>query len=79
MIDFVNLLIKAIGAAVIAVLNTLPQTPFSWDLGALGPVWGYVNYFIPFNVLAGEMSVFLVSTLVWYGVRWLLRALKYIE
>lgn len=79
MINLINLIIQACANAVLAILNLLPQTPFNWDLGALGEYWGYVNYFIPFASMATIMTGFLSATLVWYGVRWVLRFVKYID
>ena len=79
MIGFVNLIIKALAALVISILNILPETPFSWDLGSLGTYWAYANYFIPFGTLAGIMATFLISVMVWYGIRWILRVAKYID
>lgn len=79
MIDFLNFLIKNFAAIVVGILNLLPQSPFTWDVGALGPYMAYINYFIPFGVLAGIMSTYLVAVLTWYAVRWVLRFVKYID
>lgn len=79
MIAFLNYLIKGFAAIATTLLNLLPQTPFSWNLGSLGTYWAYANYFIPFNLLAGITATFLTSVLVWYGLRWVLRFVKYID
>jgi len=79
MIGFLNWLIKALAAVVVTILNLLPQSPFTWDLGSLGPLWANANYFVPFNVLAGVMGTYLVSVGVWYAARWILRLARYID
>jgi hypothetical protein len=79
LISFINKLIQFLADAVILLLNILPQTPFSWDLGALGPFWGVANYFIPFGAIAGIMATYVTAVAIWYGVRWILRIAKYIS
>lgn len=79
MIGFLNAIINGFASIVVTILNLLPQTPFSWDLGALGPYWAYVNYFVPFGTLSGIMATYLLSVMIWYGVRWVLRFVRYID
>lgn len=79
MIALLNYIIQGLAAVVVTILNLLPQTPFSWDLGSLGPYWANVNYFVPFGTLAGIMTTYLLSVAIWYGVRWILRFARYID
>lgn len=77
-ISALNKIIQLLADAVMLILNLLPQSPFTWELGALSPFWGVVNYFIPFGALAGIMATYVTAVLVWYGVRWILRLGRYI-
>lgn len=79
MTQIINSLIAAIGAMVSGVLSLLPQSPFIWDMGALGPYMGMINYFVPFNVLSGIMATYVAAVLLWYAVRWALRFARYIN
>ncbi|MNJ26028.1 hypothetical protein D3C77_204930 [compost metagenome] len=79
MVDILNFLIRTLAAIVTAIMNLLPQTPFTWDMGALSPHLGVVNYFIPFAGLITITGVFLTATLAWYAIRWILRLAQYID
>lgn len=79
MVDIFNWLIKSLAAIVQAVLSILPDTPFSWDVGSLGPYWAVVNYFIPFGTIAGILATYVTAVAVWYGIRWILRLAQYID
>ncbi len=79
MVDMLNKVIEAIAGLVSTVLSVLPQTPFTFDLGALGAYWKAVNYFIPFNTMATFLAVYLIAVGIWYVSRWALRLAKYIQ
>lgn len=79
MTDIINGIISAIGSLVSGLLGLLPKTPFTWDMGNLGPYMGMINYFIPFNALAGIMAAYVAAVALWYVVRWALRFVRYIN
>lgn len=78
MIAILNAVIKAVSVAVIAVLSLLPTSPFSWDFSFLTGYMGWVAYFIPIGSLISIMAAYVGAVLVWYGIRWLLRFVRYI-
>lgn len=68
---------------VIPLLMLLPQSPIqAWQptgFNQFAQIMGWVNYFVPLGAIAAIMSTYLVAVLVWYGVRWFLRIVRYIE
>lgn len=78
-VAFINKIIDFLAAAVVLVINLLPQSPFTWQLGALGPYMSFVNYFIPFAAISGVMATYVTAVLLWYAARWILRFSRYIS
>lgn len=67
-----------------AVLMLLPDSPFENEgftdaLAKFDSIMANINYFIPFNDMFLFMGIYLVAVLIWYGARWLLRFVKYID
>jgi hypothetical protein len=79
MIALLNLIIEGIAAVVIAILDVLPQTPFSWDFGAMSPYLAYANYFFGLDNIVTVTGAYLSACLLWYGIRWFLRLANYID
>lgn len=66
------------------VLMVLPESPFQNEgfisgLNQFADIMANINYFIPFNDMFIFMGIYLVCVLIWYGARWLLRFVKYID
>ncbi|RJQ26227.1 MAG: hypothetical protein C4589_10085 [Peptococcaceae bacterium] len=78
-ISILNTIIENLSVVIIAILNLLPNSPFTWDLGALSTYVGVMNYFIPFRAMATIMMAYVAAVTVWYTVRWVLRFAKYIQ
>ena len=67
-----------------AVLMVLPESPFQSDgftsaLNSFNNIMANINYFIPFNDMFIFMGVYLLCVIIWYGARWLLRFVRYID
>lgn len=78
MIDILNAVIRAVSTAVVAVLSLLPSSPFTWDFSGLSSYLGYFAYFVPVGTLVAVMAAYVGAVLTWYGIRWLLRFVRYI-
>lgn len=67
-----------------AVLMVLPNSPFQNQefvtiFEKFNGIMENINYFIPFNDMFLFMGIYLVCVLIWYGARWLLRFVRYID
>lgn len=64
-------------------VSWLPVSPFQsieWSQDSFTyMVLSWVNYFIPLGWIMGIMSSYLTAVLIWYGVRWVLRFVRYID
>ncbi|GEO28087.1 hypothetical protein AAC03nite_38720 [Alicyclobacillus acidoterrestris] len=78
MSDIINGIIGVFAAAASAVLGILPSDPFQWATNALGQYLGAINYFVPFQGMVDELALLLPAILVWYGLRWVLRFIRFI-
>lgn len=73
----VNWLIKGVGAALIWVINLLPDTPFGTPSSPPGGInLGYVTWLLDFPTWLAHLSVLLTATLLYYSVRVAARWLK---
>lgn len=64
------------------VLSILPDSPFKDipnDLGFFTDVMGWINYFVPVGTILSILTVYLGAVLIWYGVRWIMRFVQYID
>ena len=67
-----------------AILVVLPDSPFATDgftatLDKFSTIMANINYFIPFNDMFLFMGVYLLCVIIWYGARWILRFVRYID
>jgi len=81
--DFIAILKQVIGvfakwAGVLLVL--LPDSPIQAGIPELGSneTIRIVAWFLPIAEIVGIMQVFLLATITWYFVRWILRFVRYI-
>lgn len=72
LLDFVSFVVNSL-------VGALPNSPFTWDFSWLGQWWTVVNFFIPFQAMASLTLYYVGAVGVWYGVRWLLRIVRYIQ
>lgn len=79
--DIINAVFGWLIDAVIAVLQLLPESPIQKIASYEGAkdIIGYLNWFIPVGMMVNTMGAVLAASLVWYGVRWVLRFSKYVE
>lgn len=77
--SFINLLIAGLSSVVNSVLLLLPNSPFTWNLGELSPLWKYVTFFIPIPEMITLTTSYCAAVLTWYGIRWVLRFAQYIQ
>jgi hypothetical protein len=71
------------GLAVIAI-GWLPDSPFQAQefqqtLEGFSDLMGQINYFVPFGQMLSITAVYISAVLIWYGVRWVLRFVRYID
>lgn len=79
---FDNLIDWAINL-VIPLLLMLPESPIqAWQpqgMSQFAQIMGWINYFVPLGAIAGIMTSYVAAVLIWYGVRWFLRLVRYID
>jgi hypothetical protein len=78
-IKIINTILDKFCDVAMVVLGMLPESPFFWDLGGLGNIFGFANYFIPFASMLTLMTSYVSAVAIWYAVRWVLRIIRYIE
>lgn len=81
MSDILNFLIDTIVDIVKSLLSVFPDSPFQKIVlpdGFLNFL-GYANYIIDFGLIMQFSVTYLTAVLIWYGVRWLLRLVRYIQ
>lgn len=75
MIGLINELIAQIGALLGFILNLLPDSPFTWDLG--GNIFlQFIGWIIPIPTIVTELTAFTFAVAVYYGLRVVLRWIK---
>lgn len=65
-------------------LALLPNSPFANEtfingLAQFQTIMSNINYFIPFNDMFLFMGIYLLAVIIWYGLRWVLRLVNYID
>lgn len=79
MVGLLNKIIELLASALNAVLTLLPTSPFQSisfpDTGFLG----WIGLFIPVTAILDLFATWLSAVLVWYGLRWVFRFVRYIE
>lgn len=78
-INLINFLISQLGNIITGILSLLPDSPFTWDLGALAPYWSYVTVFIPIPEMITLTASYVAAVLLYMGIRWVLRFTKFIQ
>lgn len=78
-INVLNGVIRQLSDIMIFIVNLLPSSPFTWDLGALGEYWNTVNYFVPFQGMFTIATTYISACLIYYLLRWILRLVRYIQ
>jgi hypothetical protein len=79
-VDILQAIINALGALIGFFLNLLPDSPFQQQqFEGLEMLFGYVNWFVPVGDIIVFMGVYLSAVAVWYGVRWVLRFVRYVK
>ncbi|OPX01404.1 hypothetical protein [Geobacillus sp. LEMMY01] len=70
----------------LAVLSIgwLPDSPFQTDsfrktLSGFSDLMSYINYFVPVGQMLTITAAYVAAILIWYGVRWILRFVRYID
>lgn len=76
LLDGVNLLISAVGAVLVAVINLLPQSPFNWDMSAATGFMGLFFWLVPVPAILSVIALWIPAVGVYYGLRVLLRQIK---
>lgn len=71
------------GLAVLAI-GWLPDSPFQTQefrntLLGFSDLMGQINYFVPVGQMLTITGAYVAAVLVWYGVRWILRFVRYID
>lgn len=81
MADILNFLIDTIVDIVKSLLSVFPDSPFQQIVLPAGfsDFLGYANYIIDFGLIMKFSVTYLSAVLVWYGVRWLMRLIRYIQ
>lgn len=80
LVSILNGLISAVAAAINFVVGLLPASPFAWTPSPEMADWlKAINYFIPLSTMLGIMVTYCVASLLWYTVRGIMRAIRYIQ
>lgn len=80
MVTIANWLIDLIYTIIMGLLDILPDSPFRFTLDDNFKTYiAYVNYFIPVGTLIAILVTFTTAVGVWYGIRWLMRIVRYIQ
>lgn len=80
MVTIANWLIDLIYTIIMSILNILPDSPFRFTLDDNFKKYiAYINYFIPVGTLVAILLSFTGAVAVWYGIRWLMRLIRYIQ
>jgi len=64
------------------VLFLLPDTPFNWEVmeQLRSSTWySYFAYFLPIDGMISVLTVYLISVVGYYAIRWILRLIRYID
>ena len=78
-IGVINTFISDLGATIGAVLAILPNSPFTWSLGALQSYVNWLNYFLPISAIVVELPYYLSAVTAYYLIRVVLRWIKLAE
>jgi polyferredoxin len=80
LVSIINGLISAVATAINFVVGLLPASPFAWTPSAEMADWlKAINYFIPLGTMLGIMVTYCAAALLWYAVRGIMRAIRYIQ
>lgn len=80
MVTIANWLIDLIYTIIMSILNILPDSPFRFSLDDnIKTYIAYVNYFIPLGTIVTILVAFTTAVGVWYGIRWIMRLVRYIQ
>lgn len=80
MVKIANWLIDLIYIIINSILSILPDSPFRFTLDDTFKEYiAYVNYFIPVGTLVAILVTFTTAVAVWYGIRWVMRLVRYIQ
>lgn len=78
--DFFASAVSWIKDMIVAVIDLLPDSPFSFDIPAsIHTIIGYVNYFVPVGQMVVVLTGWTACILVYYGASLLMRWIKAIE
>jgi hypothetical protein len=69
--------------AVLAI-GWLPDSPFQTQefqetLSGFSDLMAQINYFVPIGQMMAITAAYIGAVLIWYGVRWILRFVRYID
>jgi hypothetical protein len=76
MIDILNALIKVIGVVVGQIVGLLPTSPIALttdNYTGLHTYMGYAAWFLPLAEIGTFVTAVAAATLIWYGLRIVLR------
>lgn len=79
MIALINDVIKSFSDVMLALLQLLPSSPFTWDLSSASGLMGWFDYFIPVSEIVTLVGSYVAVVAVWYMYRWGLRVIRFIE
>lgn len=71
------------GLAALAI-GWLPDSPFQTEsfkhtLLGFSELMSNINYFVPVGQMLTITAAYISAVIVWYGVRWILRFVRYID
>lgn len=80
MVSIANWIIDLIYTIIMSILNILPDSPLRFSLDENFKTYiAYVNYFIPLGTLVAILVSYTAAVAVWYGIRWVMRLIRYIQ
>lgn len=79
MIGIINKIIELFALALQSIIGILPDSPFNAISFPETGYWGWIGIFVPVEAILTIFGSWLSAVLVWYGVRWVFRFVKYID
>jgi hypothetical protein len=76
MVSIINSLISALGSALQALLNLLPDSPFQFVYSIDNQYLNMINYFLPIKEFVACLEAYASAVLVYYVIRVPLRWAK---
>lgn len=71
-------------ALAVLAIGWLPNSPFQTEsfretLSGFSELMSNINYFVPVGQMLTITAAYVAAVLIWYGVRWILRFVRYID